>query len=169
MRRVMACALFAAIGVATLSACGAVVLPLVGVQLDAEGVPHVLLRPCGDDKIRGPGLQGFAGTNQAEDGGLLDGENLSGWKVPAEHAPGDVDFPLFAPPSQWAAVQVGDQDLRADLTYQISFGKAEFNYEYTGLVTFRLTDIDALELGQVWADGRSMTREAFEELAEESC
>lgn len=64
---------------------------------------------------------------------------------------------------------MGDQNLRTDLTYQVAFGKAEFNYEYTGLVTFRLTDVDALEPGQVWADGRSMTREAFEELAEESC
>lgn len=162
-------ALFVAIGVATLSGCGAVVLPLVGVQLDAEGVPHVLLRPCGDDKIRGPGLRGIAGTDRAESGVLLDDENLSGWKVAGEHAPGDVDFPLFAPPSQWDAVQVGNQHLLGDLTYQISFGKAEFNYEYTGLVTFRLTDVDALEPGQVWADRRSMTREAFEELADESC
>lgn len=64
---------------------------------------------------------------------------------------------------------MGNQHLLGDLTYQISFGKAEFNYEYTGLVTFRLTDVDALEPGQVWADRRSMTREAFEELADESC
>ncbi|WP_326666118.1 hypothetical protein [Streptomyces sp. NBC_00385] len=169
MRRVMVYALFAAVGMATLSGCGAVVVPLVGVQLDAKEVPHLLLRPCGDDKIQGLALQGFAGINQAESGGLLDGENLSGWKVPGKKAPGDVDFPIFAPPSQWAAVHVGDQNLRTDLTYQVAFGKAEFNYEYTGLVTFRLTDVDALEPGQVWADGRSMTREAFEELAEESC
>ncbi|MEU5657503.1 hypothetical protein ABZ802_18025 [Streptomyces sp. NPDC047737] len=169
MRRVMACALFLAVGVTTLSGCGAMMLPLVGVQLDTDGVPHVLLRPCGDDKIRGPALRGFAGTEQAESGGLLDGENLSGWKAPGEHAPGDADFPLFAPPSQWAAVPVGAQDLRAGLTYQVAFGEAEFNYAYTGLVTFRRTDVDALEPGQVWADGRSMTREAFEKLAEESC
>ncbi|MFJ4123114.1 hypothetical protein ACIP3U_17495 [[Kitasatospora] papulosa] len=154
---------------ATLSGCGAQILPLVGVQLDTEGTPHVLLRPCGNDKIRGPHLQGFAVTKRAESGGLLDGESLSGWKIPGEHPSGDVSFPLFAPPSQWAAVPVGDQDLRANLTYQVSFSKAEFNYDYTGLVTFRLTDVEALEPDQVWSDGQSMPREVFEELAEDSC
>lgn len=168
MRRVLSCALFVAVGVAALSGCSAELLPLVGVQLDAKRAPHVLLRPCGDDKIRGPSLRSVE-ARHAEGGGLLDGENLSGWKVPREHAPGDVDFPLFAPPSPWAAVHVGDQELRADLAYQVAFGKAEFNYDYTGRVTFRLADVEALEPGQVWADGRSMTREAFEELAEESC
>ncbi|MFH8435388.1 hypothetical protein ACH4A3_09185 [Streptomyces sp. NPDC018007] len=168
MRRVLSCALLVAVGVATLSGCGAELLPLVGVQLDAEGAPRVLLRPCGDGKIRGTGLRSGEAA-RAEGGGLLGGRNLSGWKVPEEHAPGDVDFPLFAPPSRWAAVHVGEQELRADLAYQVSFGKSGFTYDYTGLVTFRLADLKALEPGQVWADDRIMTREAFEELAEESC
>ncbi|MFF4831592.1 hypothetical protein [Streptomyces sp. NPDC001315] len=54
-------------------------------------------------------------------------------------------------------------------TYELSFGKAEFNYEYTGIVTFRATDLHPLRRGQVWADGRAMSLGEFERLAEDSC
>ncbi|MGW2559975.1 hypothetical protein ACWCXB_12140 [Streptomyces sp. NPDC001514] len=80
-----------------------------------------------------------------------------------------MGFPLFEPPEDWDAKPVGEQSLQPELTYTLVFGKGEFNYEYTGTVEFRASDIGGLRPGHVWADGRAMSRDAFEELAEDSC
>ncbi|MFI0964737.1 hypothetical protein ACH4S8_25590 [Streptomyces sp. NPDC021080] len=156
----------AIVGVVTacllLSGCEAELLPLAAVRLDTEGVPRAVLRPCGDDLIGGLSLVGTpAGTDS--------GRNRSGWKVPGDRHVTDTEFPLFSPPSAWRARATGQQRLVPDYTYELGFGKAEFNYEYTGNVTFRAADLATLKPGQVWADDRAMSLGEFERLAEDSC
>lgn len=147
-------------GALLLSGCGAVVLPLAAVRLDASGAPEAVLRPCGDDQIQGLSLDGAPADSE---------KNLSGWRVPGKRQGSDAEFPLFSPPAEWHARAVGRQRLVSSYTYELAFGKAEFNYEYTGVVTFRAADLAALKPGQVWADDRAMSRGEFEKLAADSC
>lgn len=147
-------------GAMLLSGCGAELLPLVAVRLGASGAPEAVLRPCGDDLIQGLSLRGApAGSDRV----------LSGWRVPGKRHGADAEFPLFSPPAAWHARPTGEQRLVPGYTYELVFGKAEFNYEYTGIVTFRAADLTALKPGQVWADDRAMSLGEFEELAEDSC
>lgn len=147
-------------GCLLLSGCGAELLPLAAIRLDASGAPEAVLRPCGDDLIQGLSLTGAPEDSE---------QNLSGWRVPGKRHGADAEFPLFVPPSAWRARSAGQQRLVAGYTYELAFGKAEFNYEYTGTVTFRAADLTALKPGQVWADDRAMSLGEFEKLAERSC
>lgn len=147
-------------GALLLSGCGAVVLPLAAVELDADGAPNAVLRPCGDDLIQGLSLAGAPADSE---------KNLSGWRVPGRRHGSDAEFPLFSPPADWHAKAIGQQRPVPAYTYQLAFGKAEFNYEYTGIVTFRAADLARLKPGQVWADDRVMSRGEFEGLAAGSC
>ena len=71
--------LFAVAGVVAavglLSGCTAEILPLVAVRVDDAGAVEVVLRPCGDDLVRGPSLTGTP-TGQEESG-----RNVSGWRA----------------------------------------------------------------------------------------
>ncbi|MEV5534743.1 hypothetical protein [Streptomyces prunicolor] len=145
-----------------LSGCGALDLPLAAVRVDASGAPQAVLRPCGDDLIQGLSLTGAPADTDSD-------RNFSGWRVPGKRHGADAEFPLFTPPSAWRARAAGQQRLVANYTYELAFGKAEFNYEYTGHVTFRAADLAALKPGQVWADGKVMSLGEFEKLAEDSC
>lgn len=147
-------------GVLLLSGCGAEILPLAAVRLDAWGAPVALVRHCGDDLIHGLSLAGAPADSE---------KNLSGWRVPGQRHGTDAEFPLFSPPVAWQARAAGQQRLVPSYTYELGFGKAEFNYEYTGIVTFRAADLAALKPGQVWADDRVMSRGEFEKLAADSC
>jgi hypothetical protein len=147
-------------GVLLLSGCTPEELPLAAVRLDAKGAPQAVLRHCGDDLIEGLSLDG------APDGSE---KNLSGWRVRGKRHGMDAEFPLFSPPAQWHAKAAGRRRLVPGYTYRLAFGKAEFNYEYVGTVTFRPADLAKLQPGQVWADGRAMSRGKFEKLAAASC
>ncbi|MGW1214640.1 hypothetical protein ACWD5F_33945 [Streptomyces sp. NPDC002499] len=162
MRRSGVAVAGAVAGCLLLSGCGAIDLPLAAVGVDATGAPQAVLRPCGDDLIQGLSLVGAPADTESE-------RNYSGWRVPGKRHGTDAGFPLFAPPSAWQARAVGQQRLVPDYTYELAFGKAEYNYEYTGRVTFRAADLAALKPGQVWADDRAMSLDEFEELAEDSC
>jgi hypothetical protein len=162
MKRAVVAVVGAVAGCLLLGGCGAEVLPLAAVRLDTDGAPLAVLRPCGDDLVQGLSLVGApAGTDS--------GRNRSGWKVPGKRHGTDAEFPLFSPPSAWRARAIGQQRLVPDYTYELGFGKAEFNYEYTGTVTFRAADLATLKPGQVWADDRAMSLGEFEKLAEDSC
>jgi hypothetical protein len=152
-------------GALLLSGCSAEVLPLVAVRLDAAGTAEAVLRPCGDDLVQALSLTGTT----AEEAGSDSARNRSGWRTPGRLRPEDAEFPLFSPPGDWHVRPAGEQRLVPGYTYELAFGKAEFNYEYTGLVAFTAHDLATLHPGQVWADGRSMSLGEFEELAEDSC
>ncbi|WP_427919809.1 hypothetical protein [Streptomyces sp. cg40] len=149
-------------GALVLSGCGAEDLPLVAVERDAHGGYTAVLRPCGDDLIQGLALVGAPAGTESE-------RNYSGWRVPGKRHGTDAEFPLFTPPSAWRARATGPQRLVPDYMYQLVFGKAEFNYEYSGVVTFTARNLSALEPGQVWADDKAMSLGEFEKLAEDSC
>lgn len=145
--------------VGLLSGCTAVDLPLAGVRVGANGAPYALLRPCGDDGYRTPGLDGSVG----------EGPVTTGWLVKKTKLSGDADFPLFSPPAAWGARHRGTQRLLPKHHYTLSFGHYVTGDSYNGFVTFTAADLDALKSGQVWADGRAMSLGEFEELAEDSC
>ncbi|MGW7205309.1 hypothetical protein [Streptomyces sp. NPDC054837] len=148
-----------AAGALSLSGCAAVDLPLAGVRAGADGVPHALLRPCGDDSYRKPTLQGAA----------RDGLVGTVWAVRSTKLDGDADFPLFSPPSAWNARHRGAQRLLPNRHYTLRFGHYVTGDSYNGIVEFTAEDIERLEPGQVWADDRVMSLGEFEELAEDSC
>ncbi|MFK0154519.1 hypothetical protein ACIQVL_32280 [Streptomyces sp. NPDC090499] len=151
-----------AAGALLLSGCGAIELPLAAVRVGANGMPHAVIRPCGDDRIEGLSLTG----TRARDGS---GRDLSGWRVDGTLRTGDASFPLFDPPADWHARHTGTQRTVAAYTYRLGFMKGEFNYEYSTTLTFRTTDLAKLRPGRVWADGRVMSLGEFEKLAEDSC
>ncbi|KUM73854.1 hypothetical protein [Streptomyces griseorubiginosus] len=166
MRRgvVAAAGVVAAVGL--LSGCGAEDLPLVAVRVDDAGAAEVVLRPCGNDRVLGPSLEGVPSDRFGQED---PGRNVSGWEAPGSRRPVDAEFPLFSPPGAWHVLPVGEQRLLSGHTYQLAFGKDESNYEYTGLVTFTAADLARLTPGQVWADDRAMSLGEFEKLAEDSC
>ena len=149
-------------GLLLLSGCAAVDLPLAAVGLGPDGVPYALVRPCGDDGYQGPHLDGRAR-------GAGDGPATTGWNARAEGLHGDARFPLFTPPGDWHARHRGKQELQPRHTYVLGFGHYVTGDSYNGVVEFTSEQIGRLRPGQVRADGRPMSRHAFERLAEDSC
>ena len=149
-----------AAGALVLSGCGAEIRPLVAVQREASGSFTAVLRPCGDDMITGLSLFGTHGDPE---------QNVSGWDTTIDRSGADARFPLFSPPAVWHATPVGPQRLVPGYSYELAFGKAVPDYEYTGTVTFTAKDLSALKPGQVWADDRAMSLADFEKLADDSC
>ncbi|MGQ5639844.1 MULTISPECIES: hypothetical protein [unclassified Streptomyces] len=162
MRRTGAVAAGIAGGMLLLSGCGAVDLPLAGVRVGTDGTPYAVFRPCGDDTYRGPSLEG-----RARGGG--DGPVTTGWDSRREGLRGDAEFPLFAPPGHWHARHRGRQELLPGHDYTLGFGHYVTGDSYNAVVEFTAGQIARLRPGQVWADGRAMSRRSFERLAEESC
>ncbi|MGW1883121.1 hypothetical protein [Streptomyces sp. NPDC001970] len=81
-----------------------------------------------------------------------------------------ADFPLFSPPAEWRVKRIGPQRLQPGHTYELFLGDPDRDaYAYHGYVVFRASDVAALRPGQVRPDGRAMSRDAFEERAEDSC
>ncbi|MGW1160598.1 hypothetical protein ACWD5Q_16385 [Streptomyces sp. NPDC002513] len=161
MRRTVLAVAGAVGATALLSGCAAVDLPLAAVGPGADGAPNALIRPCGDDAYQGPALDGQADSAA---GGLV----TTGWDTEGEHT-GDAVFGLFTPPARWHARHRGAQRLLPDHSYTLSFGHYVTGDSYNGVVTFSARDIAALRPGQVWADGRAMSRGEFEKLAADSC
>ncbi|MGW2523368.1 hypothetical protein ACWC09_41570 [Streptomyces sp. NPDC001617] len=149
-------------GVLLLSGCGAVDLPLAGVRVGAGGAPYALIRPCGDDEYMKPWLDGWAGAAE-------DGPTATGWEVKKENLHGDADFPLFSPPADWKARHRGVQRLLPKHEYSLTFAHYIVGDSYNGIADFSTEDIKKLKPGQVWADGRVMSRGEFEKLAADSC
>ncbi|MDV9169858.1 hypothetical protein R6V09_06865 [Streptomyces sp. W16] len=150
------------VGCLLLSGCTAEDLPLAGVRLGADGAPHALIRPCGDDSYQTPSLDGWAG-------GIDDGPVTTGWDVRKENLRGDADFPLFSPPAAWRARHRGEQRLLPKHHYSLRFGHYITSDSYNGIVDFTTEQITALKPGQVWADDKAMSLGEFEKLAEDSC
>jgi hypothetical protein len=162
MRRTGPAVAGAVAGCLLLSGCGAVDLPLAGIRVGADGAPHALIRPCGDDTYRKPSLDGWAGAAD-------DGPATTGWDVRKEKLGGDAEFPLFSPPVAWQARHRGEQRLLPKHHYALAFWHYVTSDSYNGIVEFSTEQITALKPGQVWADDRAMSLDEFEKLAEDSC
>lgn len=149
-----------AVGCLLLGGCSPAELPLAAVRLDAEGKPMVSVRPCGDDRVRGLSLSSLEDPGASDDiyWGTHDARS------------GDVTFPLFSPPRSWNVDQRGPQRLVAGRNYWFSgvVGHGE-SVDYRIVVLFSSADLARLETGQVWADGRAMSREDFDESLGDKC
>ncbi|MEU0008557.1 hypothetical protein ABZ079_30960 [Streptomyces sp. NPDC006314] len=162
MRRARVMAAGVTGGMLLLSGCTAVDLPLAGVRVGTDGTPYAVFRPCGDDGYQGPHLDGRRR-------GAGDGPVTTGWDARREGLHGDAGFPLFTPPEGWQARHRGKQELLPRHDYVLGFGHYDSGDSYNGVVEFTADQIGRLKPGQVWADGRTMSRGAFGRLAEDSC
>ncbi|MFJ8041420.1 hypothetical protein ACIRBX_13040 [Kitasatospora sp. NPDC096147] len=166
MRRARA-ALLAGAGLAVLTGCSPEELPLVGVQLDARGVPQALLRSCDDQgRVRAPAL--YAMEPAVADQQYWPDDQWLAWKS-TEPRPKAADFPLFAPPTEWAVTTHGPQSLEPDRVYRLGFADPEETYAYNATVTFDTARLAALEPGQVLTHGGVVSRADFDRLARKAC
>ncbi|MEJ8646004.1 hypothetical protein WKI68_41875 [Streptomyces sp. MS1.HAVA.3] len=144
MRACLASALGGAV-VLSAAGCSPALHPLAAVYVDQEGTAHALLRPCDDDdRVRGPGLRGTVvrAASEATSDGTQDTapeaspaeEPWIGWETHGLHEA--ADFPLFAPPSGWAAEVRGPQSLQPGYSYELAFADPDDDYAYNGAVTF---------------------------------
>ena len=164
LRRVVA--VFGALTVSVvLSGCSPEVLPLAAVTVGAGGTPRVLVRPCGDATYEAPSVAGWAGSYEDQPGS--DEADTTVWETDGQWS-GDVEFPLFSPPAAWEAETRGEQRLLPGHTYEFVFFGHTDDYA-DGAVSFTAADLGRLERGEVWADGRVMGADEFEELAEGAC
>ncbi|MFB7369524.1 hypothetical protein ACFC0D_06755 [Streptomyces sp. NPDC056222] len=152
--------------------------PLAAVYVDQQGTAHALLRSCDDDgRVRGPALRGTAvrATKQAtSDEGQSTAPEASrteepwiGWDTRGRHKA--ADFPLFAPPSSWAAETRGPQTLQPGYSYELAFADPDDSYAYSASVTFDAKQLAGVPDGEVLTLRGTMTREAFEVLARKAC
>ncbi|MGW4649297.1 hypothetical protein [Kitasatospora sp. NPDC004289] len=167
MRRARA-ALLAACGLALLTGCTPGDLPLVGVQLDAQGAPQALLRSCDDHgRIRYPQLFAMEPAAVATEHYWPD-DRWTVWKSTVAR-PKAADFPLFAPPADWAVATSGPQSLDPGRVYRLGFSDPDKSYDYNATLTFDAARLAALQPGQVLTDKGVLSREDFDKAARKAC
>jgi hypothetical protein len=144
-----------------LGGCSPAELPLAAVTLDAAGEPVVIVRPCGDDRI-GPAQLG-SGPMRGEDPG-------TSWWQTSDARIGSTTFRLFSPPGSFEAEKSGVQKMLPDRWYSVHIfgGRGGFD-DYNVSVSFSPDDLARLKPGQVWADGRAMSRDEFGDLVGDQC
>ncbi|MET9622370.1 hypothetical protein ABZZ37_16630 [Streptomyces sp. NPDC006464] len=158
--------------------CSPELRPLAAVYVDQQGNAHALLRSCADDgQVRGPELHGsvIRATEDAVPDEAQDAvsdpptadEQWIGWNAGGLHKA--ADFPLFAPPQQWAAETRGPQALQPGYSYELAFGDPDDSYAYSASVTFDAPRLEKVPAGEVLTFRGTMTRKAFEDLAQRSC
>jgi hypothetical protein len=146
----------------------------------ADGQPVVAIRPCGGDHAKDLDLRSWAEDAYVEDehGELIDnptstaspGQEDTNWDVASGVEVGRITFPLFSPPSAWQVRKTGQQRLLPGRAYALHFTGARTGWSpYDGDLTFSAEELASLRPGQVWADGRAMSRGEFEKLAANSC
>jgi hypothetical protein len=175
------------VGVGLLSGCSPADLPLAAVWLSEDGKPVATIRPCGGDRVTDVDLQswethesdgasdaahspGSSSDGPASDGpagGVADSGWVT-WSTPVRAAA--TTFPLFSPPPSWRAEAQGTQALLPGRTYALTFsGPRGRRDPYNAHVYFTADDLASLEPGQVWADGRAMSRDDFGRLVADRC
>ncbi|MEO3974947.1 hypothetical protein [Streptomyces sp. CAU 1734] len=179
MRRVMG-AVYAVSALGLLSGCSPAKLPLAAVWMGEDGKPAGEIRPCDGDRAAHVALRGW-GTDESAvhpsargesdpDSSTTPAEGAedSGWKTSGVHR--GASFALFAPPPSWRVETTGVQAPAPGHTYVLGFkGPHDGWNPYDGEVHFTADDLASLDPGQVWADGRVMSRDAFAELVDEKC
>ncbi|NUR42761.1 MAG: hypothetical protein HOV73_22010 [Streptomyces sp.] len=152
------------VGGLLLGGCSPAHRSLVGLWLDADGRVIARVRPCDGDQSGSVRPRAYPGERKGH-------QAANGWSAPAVPALGDTTFPLFAPPDSWHPDTVVPQGMLSGATYTLQFTAYEHEdfVDYVGEVTFTDENLAALEDGEVWADGRAMSREAFDELVGDAC
>ncbi|RSO07745.1 hypothetical protein DMH26_04230 [Streptomyces sp. WAC 05379] len=156
-----------AMGCAALTACSPAERPLAAAWLDDDGVPMVAIRPCGTDRVGPLALRDSPETRPES----LTAADYAGWETSLDKdAIGARTFELFSPPRSWHAETRGPQVLRPRRSYQfMAYGGTSGFSNYNIELHFTSDDLSDLRTGQVWAEGRAMSRREFEELADDSC
>ncbi|WP_405730867.1 hypothetical protein OG885_14105 [Streptomyces sp. NBC_00028] len=170
MRRAGLVAVGVTVGGLLLGGCGPAHHSLIGVWLDTDGRAMARVRPCDGDQSGSVRLRAY--PDEREGGrGRRGHQAVNGWSAAALPALADTTFPLFAPPDAWHPDTVGPQRLLSNATYGLEFTAYEHEdfVDYVGEVTFSTDDLAGLERDEVWADGRAMSREAFDELVGDAC
>ncbi|MBK3566632.1 MULTISPECIES: hypothetical protein [unclassified Streptomyces] len=176
MKRVGVTAVGVTAGVGLLSACSPAQLPLAAAWLDTDGRPVALVRPCGHDRAGSIHLSSWTADETADGAsGTPEGQGSdTGWGTPLVGPHGEpfgtTTFPLFEPPRSWRTEAVGPQALAPGRTYYLKFtvpGGAVVHY--SGVLDFTAKDLTSLHSGQVWADGRAMSRDDFDDLVDDKC
>jgi hypothetical protein len=167
------------VGGVLLSGCTPAVLPLAAAWPGADGEPVVMLRPCEGDHATHLWLLSWPEDAYVDDGhgGITDNPTSTaspgsdtGWRAAPDIASGATTFPLFLPPSAWHVESAGPQELRPGRTYSLSFQGARKGWRpYDGSLFFTADDLASLRPGQVWADGRAMSRGEFGALVADKC
>ncbi|WP_406858932.1 hypothetical protein ABZO31_01265 [Streptomyces sp. HUAS MG47] len=176
IRRGAAACLMGGIVLLSASACSPELRPIVAVSVDERGTPRALLRSCDDGWVRSPRLRGEPTPPSAAPSSPVGTPAPSappsapawvGWNTDEDHRA--ADFPLFTPPVEWKADFRGTPSLRPGYTYALRFWEPDDALAYAGEVTFDAEDLARLEPGQVLTFQGVMTRDAFEEAAEDAC
>lgn len=169
------------VGLGLMSGCSPADQPLAAVWMGKDRKPVAEVRPCDGDHAANVALRSW-GEREYDDNAVGVGESTvnpsssagssvedSGW-VARVSVRSSTSFPLFSPPPSWHAETTGLQALLPGRTYALTFtGPREGWDPYDGHVYFTADDLASLGPGQVWADGRAMNRDAFDELVDEKC
>ncbi|MCI3273324.1 hypothetical protein [Streptomyces cylindrosporus] len=150
-----------AVGGLLLGGCSPAELPLAAVSLGEDGEPVAIVRPCGDDRI-GP-LHLFSGAGEA---GADPGTS---WSQTTDARVGRTSFPLFSPPGSLGVSTYGPQRLSTGARYYLDISGGRGWDAYNVSLTFTSEDLAGLQPGQVWADGRAMSRDGFDDLVSDKC
>ncbi|WP_199548938.1 hypothetical protein [Streptomyces sp. N35] len=142
--------------------------------VDERGSAQALIRPCDDEgRVRGPWLRGLPPETPEQataDGETRDREqeeNWVGWRARGVHTAADV--PLFSPLEGWKAETRGPQILRPGYDYLLTIGDPGDSYVYNGTVTFDARELARLSPGKVLTGDGPMSRDAFEQRAQDEC
>lgn len=166
------------VGGVLLSSCSPAQLPLAATWSGPDGEPVVMLRPCEDDHATDLRLLSWAEDAFVHDGVEVRDNPTStaspgsdtAWRAASDVETGPTTFPLFSPPPDWQVESTGPQVMQPARTYSLSFVGARKGWSpYDGSLFFTADDLASLRPGQVWADGRAMSREDFDALVNDTC
>ncbi|WP_405984661.1 hypothetical protein [Streptomyces sp. NBC_00872] len=189
MRRAITAVTGALCTAVLLTGCSPPDLRLAALWKGEDGRWWAELRPCGDDLLNSPHLSGWpteetetagsetAGSEAAGSGGSPSPEpepeptidDSTGWRTWSMTPTGRVRFPLFEPPESWRAEATGPQELRPGYTYGLTFRVGADSSVYRGSVFASTEELATLRPGQVWADGRAMSMDEFDDVVADQC
>ncbi|MGW6746517.1 hypothetical protein ACWGDX_38265 [Streptomyces sp. NPDC055025] len=177
MRRVITAVTGALCAAVLLTGCGPPDLGLAALWKGEDGRWWAELRPCGDDLLNSAHLSGrpTEETEAAGTGGSPspepepDIDDSTGWRAWSMTPTGRARFPLFAPPESWRAEVTGPREPRPGYTYGLTFRAGADDRVYLGSVFASTEELATLRPGQVWADGRAMSMDEFDDVVADQC
>ncbi|MFC7258057.1 hypothetical protein [Streptomyces lutosisoli] len=169
MRRTGVAVVGAVAGCLLLGGCSPAQLPLAAVWLNGDGTPVATVRLCGGDHGSRAELHSWptshAGASETD-------AQDTGWgpEIGEQVEVSTATFPLFSPPAAWHTEASGPQRLLPGRSYALDVAGPRSGWSpYDVWVYFTTEDLNRLKPGQVWADGRAMSRDAFEDLVDDKC
>ncbi|MEY2246500.1 hypothetical protein [Streptomyces sp. BF23-18] len=156
-----------ALTLTTMVGCSPPERPLVAIYAAQGGEVRALLRACPNSAVTSMTLMRMDGKESA--GAATQGVEY--WVgAPPEPLKGEQDISLVSLPADWGASRLGTGELTAGAFYSLNFTSGhDDSVDYHGIGGFRTSDIEKLDPGDVWADGKSMSLKEFRKKADGSC